>query len=193
MLRIAGPVRVRDHAMLRLERRALRDPNEAEPPVRLQDCVDDDARRLLIQWTEEGTWYLAGEQGFQYTVPGLAFTFIANVGGASAEEGRVADGRVFVLLNGLDAYLTARHGALTVAEVRRIAMDIEETMMLWPGLVPSGLARRVYFWFPDRHPTRYAHWLALRDLFGIGPTAQPQGDDVGVEWLQRRAWKGSIV
>lgn len=126
-------------------------------------------------------------------MPALAFAFIANVGGASAHEGRVADGRVFVLLNGLDAYLTARAGALTVASVRRIAIDIEEAMILWPGLVPAGLIRRVYFWFPDRHPTRYGDWGALRDLFGIGRWAQPQGDDVDVEWLRRRVWKGSIA
>ncbi|HJQ60731.1 MAG TPA: hypothetical protein VJ890_27755, partial [Vineibacter sp.] len=144
-------------------------------------------------WTEEGTWYPAGEQGFQYTLSGLAFTFIANVGGASIDEGRPADGRIFVLMSGLDDYLTARADASKPASVRRIAMDIEEAMRLWPDLVPSGMERRIYFWFPERHPTRYGDWVALREVFGIGRLTPRQGDDIDIEWLRSRVWKGSIA
>jgi hypothetical protein len=178
--------------MLRLDRRALRDPNESHPPARQQHCVVDDTRGVLIQWTEAGTWYPAGEQGFQYSAPGVAFTFIANVGGASAEEGRAADGRIFVLLSGLDDFLTARAEGWTAAAIQRIAMDIETAMLLWPDLVPPALNRRVAFWFPDRHPTRYGDWVALSAFMGGGQSATQQGGDA-TEWLRIRAWKGDIV
>jgi len=190
MVRIACLKQVPDRPMIRLEHRTLRDPNEIDPLARKQACVVDDTRGLLIQWTEEGTWYRAGEQGFQYMSPDVTFAFLANVGSDPADEGRSADGRIFVLLNGL-----ADHCMATVEApmVRRVAMDIEQAMILWPDLVPAGLQRQIYFWFPDRRPTRYRSWGALGRVFGIGQPMTQAGDDGDAAWLQSRVWKGHIA
>lgn len=178
--------------MIRLDHRVLRDPNEFGAPARKQSCIVDDTRGLLVQWTEEGTWYRAGEQGFQYMSPSVTFAFLANVGGELADEGRLADGRIFVLLNGLTdcCAVTAE-----VAHIRQIGMDIEQAMILWPDLVPVGIQRRVYFWFPDAHPTRYRQstWGALGRVFGVGRPAMGGGDAGDVAWLQNRVWKGPIA
>jgi hypothetical protein len=179
--------------MIRLDHRPLSDPNEVDPPVRTQACAVDDARGLVIQWTEEGTWYPAGEQGFQYTSPENTFTFIANVGGDAPEEGRIPDGRIFVLLNGLADRCDADAEAVTAASTRRMATDIEEAMILWPDLVPASLNRQVYFWFPDRHPTRYRDWGALGRMFGVGQQMTQAGDDVDAAWLRNRVWKGNVA
>ena len=178
--------------MIRLDHRVLRDPNEFGAPARKQACVVDDTRGLLIQWTEEGTWYRAGEQGFQYTLPDMAFAFLANVGGKPADEGRLADGRIFVLLNGFADCCAAK---AEIAQVRRIGTDIEQAMILWPDLVPAEMQRHVYFWFPDTHPARYREstWGALGHVFGIGRLAMLAGDDDDVAWLQNRVWKGHIA
>jgi hypothetical protein len=178
--------------VIRLDHRALSDPNEIGPPVRKQVCAVDDARGLVIQWTEEGTWYPAGEQGFQYMTPEMTFAFIANVGEDSAEEGRPPDGRIFVLLNGLADRCTA-DGGLVAASARRIAADIEAAMVLWPDLVPPALNQQVYFWFPDRHPARYRDWGPLGRLFGVGQPTTQAGDDADAAWLRNRVWKGNIA
>ncbi|MGE0424667.1 MAG: hypothetical protein AB7O88_20585 [Reyranellaceae bacterium] len=163
--------------MIRLDRRPLRDPADDNPPARLQDCVVDDARQLLIHWTVDGSWEPAGEQGFLYHSPGLTFPFIANVGGVAAAEGRAADGRIFVLTHGLTMEAAQR---LDTSVVRRLAMDIEAAMLLWPELVPDSLARSVFFWFPDRHATVYE-----------GRPGLPAG--IEASWFGDKVWMGEIA
>lgn len=163
--------------MIRLDRRRLRDPTDEDAPVRLQDCVVDDGRQFLIQWTLDGSWEPAGEQGFLYCSPAATFPFIANIGGDAAIDGRAADGRTFVLLHGLTAGVAQ---GLDASAVGRLAMDIEAAMLLWPELLPDCLPRSVFFWFPDRHATVYESRPGL--LAGID-----------VSWFGDKVWIGEIA
>lgn len=162
--------------MIRLDRRLLRDPADDSPPARLQDCVVDDSRQLLIHWTMEGSWEPAGEQGFLYNTPDLTLGFVANVGGADATEGRTPDGRILVLPYGLTG-LGGRD--IDAAIVGRLVLDVEAAMLLWPGLVPDGLPRSVFFWFPEQHPTVY------EGRPGLSPA-------IDVAWFGDKIWMGEI-
>jgi hypothetical protein len=66
-------------------------------------------------------------------------------------------------------------------------------MILWPDPVPPGPGRQVYFWFPDRHPTRYRDLDPLDRLFGVGQPVTQASDDADAAWLRNRVWKGSIA